>query len=79
MPKRVSGLLCCWALLRNNNMTTIFEVSLQVTVVGVLPLVTVELRHLGTETVTADIGVSHVVLYCVKRSMSEFAAMLPQV
>jgi len=46
-----------------------------------LPLVTVELRHLGSdsETVTADIGVSHVMLYCVKRSMGESAAMLPQV
>jgi len=49
MTKLASGLFRCWALLRNNNMATIFEGSLQVTVVGVLPVVTVELRHLGSD------------------------------
>jgi len=67
MPKLASALFCNWALLRNNYMATIFEGSLQVTVVGVLPLVTAELRYLGSETVTVDRGKPPSVILCEKK------------
>jgi len=40
-----SALFCCWSLLRTISWVRIFEGSLQVTTVGILPLTTVELRR----------------------------------
>jgi len=49
VAKLGSELFYYWPLLRNNNMATkqTFDDALQLTVVGVLPYVTVERRHLG--------------------------------
>jgi len=72
LPQLASGLFCSWVLLRNSCMVTHLQNSLQVTVAGVF-------GHPGSETATALLAVSHVVLYYVKRSVSESVAMLPQV
>jgi len=61
-------------------MQQIVKGSLQVTVEGILRHVTVERRHLGGNLarqwlLTAE---RHVVLYCVKKSMGESVAILPQ-
>ena len=42
-----TGLFCFWPLMRNNNMATNIQSSLQVAAIGVLPPETVEGRHLG--------------------------------
>jgi len=58
VAKLGSELFYYWPLLRNNNMATIFEDALEVTVVGVLPHVTIERRQLAgngaSETVISD-------------------------
>jgi len=47
VAKRASGLFYCWSLSCNNNITTNFKCSLQVTISGVLSHVTLERRHFG--------------------------------
>jgi len=58
---KFAKLFCCWPLLRKNTVATNLKIFIQVPVVGVLPHVTVECRHLPGNATRAQ-GLRHATL-----------------
>jgi len=82
VAKVASGLFCCWSLLHNNNMAT--NLQKFTLYYGRRRFVAWDCwKYTSWQVMQRDsdtlIAASHVHLYFVKRSMSEFIAVLPQI